>query len=377
MILTFAMVFLFMKTHFKLDTSAIITILTYEISLLIRSLSWLIFYIQMRMNKNHSKENSTTTVEFFDHLITQIVSVILIYYVYEMMFVKIIIVSSNMEDYFVQVKEAKRERLITMALSVLLYGGCLYFYVQEYFFFNDLTSTEFPLALSIYTFLRIARMIVETFVYWCFISFLTFFYLQKRLNLKAKGENVSWRVIFVMTWIVFLFVNYLINRYVRSILGIAKNFSAVDIGDNMDKISDNMRFLELPIIDMLIGLTFSVFAYSNYKMQNHSSSTLRKLSTLHSKDLTSLVIDSKNRKSSKNSNLKTIHLKTKSQNSISLNKASFDEEIGLQFARENRGSNSSDSSELLSQIYRDSISKNMSITLRNNQFRAFLLSLKG
>ena len=58
-ILTFAMVFLFMKTHFKLDTSAIITILTYEISLLIRSLSWVIFYIQMLVDRSHANNNST------------------------------------------------------------------------------------------------------------------------------------------------------------------------------------------------------------------------------------------------------------------------------------------------------------------------------
>ena len=207
-------------------------------------------------------------MEFFDHLITQVASVILIYYVYEMMFVKIIIVSKTMEEYQVRIKRAKLERLVTISLSVLLYGGCLYFYVQEYFFFNDLTSTEFPLPLTIYTSLRIARMVVETFVYGCFVSFLTFFFLQRRDKFRLEGRKVPWRIILVMSWIIFLLLNYLINRYVRNILGIAKNFSEGSLGENMDRISDMMRFLELPIIDMLIGLTFSVFAYNNFKRQN-------------------------------------------------------------------------------------------------------------
>ena len=111
-------------------------------------------------------------------------------------------------------------------------------------------------------------MVVETFVYGCFVSFLTFFFLQRRDKFRLEGRKVPWRIILVMSWIIFLLLNYLINRYVRNILGIAKNFSEGSLGENMDRISDMMRFLELPIIDMLIGLTFSVFAYNNFKRQN-------------------------------------------------------------------------------------------------------------
>ena len=108
-----------------------------------------------------------------------------------MFFVKIMLESTSMQDYYAKFKRVKKERLIMIGTDILLYSCCMVFYARDYIFDDDQLDRKHPIQLGFFTILRILRIMIDLYIGFQMVLFILFFLKQQRKTMKAKGREIS------------------------------------------------------------------------------------------------------------------------------------------------------------------------------------------
>lgn len=120
-----------------------------------------------------------------DHITTFLVSLIIIYFVFEMFFVKIMLESTSMQDYYKRFKRVKIERMVILAADLVLYACCLVFYIRQVKKGDDKLDINHPGRLAFFTIVRVLRILVDVYIGIQLVMFIIFFIRSQKRYLKT------------------------------------------------------------------------------------------------------------------------------------------------------------------------------------------------
>ncbi len=235
--------------------------------------------------------------------------------------------------------------------------------------------------MSIYTALRVGRIIIESFIGYKFVSFLNYFTKIKQESFNNEGRNYDSRQCRLIYWIYFLIFVYAANRYLRLIVTIASNYADDQaVVKHLEEMDDYLRFYFLPPTDLLAGLTFlSLAFYQSNLVKSRGASEFSIHSSAYNKPAGSFIsvnhakMLSGTAELSNKSNKRLRRKNTQNKNLLSNRSASG---FSLAYSDEGKFPSVSDDDELSSIDRNNDVQASLSMSFKNNQFRVFLLSLK-
>ena len=240
---------IFVKLSFKLDFAGIFIAITYISVMLLRILPGQI--------------ESAILVTILWPIASNIIWVILYYFIFEMKSVHNKLVSPTFQEHLKREKSTKRTRGITIGIFIVFYmlpAVTTYYIVKEE---NAFYKEKFNVIIGIIIGSRILKCLIDVFICLEFLSLLGNFLRLKKKALKSKRHYMSSFNTFIARWIYFNFILKALNAFF--VLTILTMFQAKQGTGDQDELITFMYNLTLrtmvSITDCLNILTIMYLFY--------------------------------------------------------------------------------------------------------------------